>query len=151
MARRQAFMHSKRKVPDSWRTGWTAKACTSFVLYLKVFKNHLYYLWYVRVLSIKPCLHTRLPEHNKSYRKFSRGWGHFITWNGPMMGHLNSFSASGGGNFAKIFQKFKCPGVAQGGMLKLRFDWYIIISWCVRQCYSLHLPFSLTNIFLFHF
>ena len=42
-----------------------------------------------------------------------------------MMGHLNSFSASGGGNFPKIFQKFKCPGVARGGMLKLRFDWYI--------------------------
>ena len=52
-----------------------AKACTSFVLYLKVFKNHLYYLWHVRVLSIKPCLHTQLLEHNKSYRKVSRGWG----------------------------------------------------------------------------
>ena len=49
--RRQAFMHSKRKIPDSWRTGWKAKACTSFLLYLKVFKNHLYYLWHVRVLS----------------------------------------------------------------------------------------------------
>ena len=43
--RMQALMHSKRKIPDSWRTGWKAKACTSFVLYLKVFKNHLYYLW----------------------------------------------------------------------------------------------------------
>ena len=74
----------------------------------------------------KPCLHTQLPEHNKSYRKVSRGWGHLITWNGPMMGHLNSFSASGGGNFPKIFQKFKCPGgCPRGGMLKLRFDWYI--------------------------
>ena len=31
----------------------------------------------------------------------------------------------GRGNFPKIFQKFKCPGVARGGMLKLRFDWYI--------------------------
>ena len=49
--RRQALMHSKRKIPDSWRTGWKAKACTSFFLYLKVFKNHLYYLWHVRVLS----------------------------------------------------------------------------------------------------
>ena len=39
-------------------------ACTSFVLYLKVFKNHLYYLWHARLLSIKPCLHTQLPEHN---------------------------------------------------------------------------------------
>ena len=26
-----------------------------------------------------------------------------------------------------------------------------IITCCVRQCYSLHLPFSLTNTFLFHF
>ena len=45
-----------------------------------------------------------------------------------MMGHLDSFSTSGGGNFPKIFQKFQCPGVAQGGggMLKLRFDWYIM-------------------------
>ena len=55
--------------------------------------------------SIKPCLHTQLPEHNKSYRKVSWGWGHLITWNGPMMGHLNSFSASGGGNLNKNFAK----------------------------------------------
>ena len=121
-------MHSKRKIPDSWRTGWKAKACTSFVLYLKAFKNHLYYLWQVRVLSIKPCLHTQLPGHNKSYRKVSWGWGHLITWNGPMMGHLNSFSASGGGEFEQKFcKKYKCPGVARGEMLKLRFDWYINI------------------------
>ena len=79
--------------------------------------------------SIKPCLHTQLLEHNKSYRKVSRGWGHLITWNGPMMGHLNSFSALGGGNFPKIFQKFKCPGGCPGegggGVLKLQFEWYI--------------------------
>ena len=120
-------MHSKRKIPDSWWTGWKAKTCTSFVLYLKVFKNPLYYLWHVRVLSIKPCLHTQLPEHNKSYRKVSRGWGHLITWNGPMTGHLNSFSASGGGNLNKNFPKIQMPGGLPGGvMLKLRFDWYIM-------------------------
>ena len=41
-----------------------SKACKSFFLYLKVSKNHLYYLWHVRVLSIKPCLHTqqKLPK-----------------------------------------------------------------------------------------
>ena len=124
-------MHSKRKIPDSWRTGWKAKACTSFVPYLKVFKNHSYYLWHVRVLSIKPYLHIQLPEHNKSYRKVSRGWGHLITWNGPMMGHLNSFSASGGGNLNKNFPKIQMPGGLPrgGGMLKLRFDWYIRSSW----------------------
>ena len=30
-----------------------------------------------------------------------------------------------GGIWTKIFQKFKCPGGCPGGMLKLRFDWYI--------------------------
>ena len=45
--------------------------------------------WHVRLFSIKPCLHTQLSEHNRSHWKVSRGWGHLITWNGPMMGHLN--------------------------------------------------------------
>ena len=66
--------------------------------------------------SIKPCLHTQLTEHNKSYRKVSRGWEHLITWNGPMMGHLNSFSATGGGNLKKKFSKnSNTRGVARGG------------------------------------
>ena len=64
---------------------------------------------------LKPCLHTQLPEHNKSYRKVSRGWGHLITWNGPMMGHLNSFSASGGGTLNKNFPKIQMPGGLPGG------------------------------------
>ena len=42
-----------------------------------------------------------------------------------MMGHLNSFSASGGGNLNKFFPKIQMPGGLPGGMLKLRFDWYI--------------------------
>ena len=112
---RQALMHSKQKIPDLWWTGGKAKACTSFALYLKVLKNHFYYLRHVRVLSIKPCLHTPLLEHNRSYWKVSRGWGHLITRNGPIMGHLNSFLASGGGNLNKIFQKFKCLGGCLGG------------------------------------
>ena len=37
-----------------------------------------------------------------------------------MMGHLNSFSASGGGNLNKNFPKIQMPG--GGGMFKLRFD-----------------------------
>ena len=121
--RRQALMHSQRKIPDLWQTGWKAKACTSFALYLKVFKNHLCYLRRVRVLSIKPCLHTQLPEHNRRYWRVSWGWGHLITWNGPIMGHLNSFSASRGGNLNKNFAK---NTTARGLMLKLRFDWYVI-------------------------
>ena len=47
------------------------------------------------------------------------------------MGHLNSFSASGGGNLNTIFQKIQMPGEVPGGggeMFKLRFDWYIILK-----------------------
>ena len=72
---RQFLMHSKRKIPDSWRTGWKAKACRTFTLYLKVFKNHLYYFRQVRMLSVKPCLHTQLPEHNRGYWKVPGGRG----------------------------------------------------------------------------
>ena len=43
-----------------------------------------------------------------------------------MMGHLNSFSASEGGEFEQKFSKnSNARGVARGGMLKFRFDWYI--------------------------
>ena len=44
-----------------------------------------------------------------------------------MMGHLNSFLALGGGNLNKNFSKIQMPrGLpGGGGMLKLRFDWYI--------------------------
>ena len=48
-----------------------------------------------------------------------------------MMGHLNSFSASGGENLNKNFPKIEMPGGLAGGgggMLKLRFDWYIIFK-----------------------
>ena len=41
------------------------------------------------------------------------------------MGHLNSFSASGGGNLNKTFPKIQMPGGLPGGMFKLRCDWYI--------------------------
>ena len=41
------------------------------------------------------------------------------------MGHLNSFSASGGGNLNKNFPKIQMPGGLLGGMFKLRFDGYI--------------------------
>ena len=116
--------------------GWKANAYmyTSFALYLKVFKNHFYYFWHVKVLSIKPCLRTQLPERNRSYWKVSRGWGHWITWNGHMMGLLNSFSASRWGNLS-IFQKFKCLGGCLGRMFKLRFDWYIkkLCVWVVTD------------------
>ena len=61
----------------------------------------------------------------KATKKFPGGWGHLITLNGPMMGHLNSFSASGGGNLNINFAKnTNVRGLPGGGMLKLRFDWY---------------------------
>ena len=48
-----------------------------------------------------------------------------------MMGYLNSFPASGGGNLNKNFPKIQMPrGLPGGGMFKLRFDWYISsIGW----------------------
>ena len=130
--RRQALMHSKQKKPHLWRTGWKVKACTSFALYLKVFKNHSYYLRHVRVLSIKPCLHTQLPKHNRSYWKVSRGLGHLITWNGPIMTHLNSsvFGLGRGEFEKKISKNSNTRGVARGWTLKLRFDWYIMLYTC---------------------
>ena len=52
-----------------------------------------------------------------------------------MMGYFNSFSASGVGNLEKKFSKI-IPGGCRGGggggvggMFKLQFDWYIILSW----------------------
>ena len=51
-----------------------------------------------------------------------------------MMGHLNSFSVSGGGNLNKNFAKNTIarglPG--GGGMLKLRFDWYITVRYAIH-------------------
>ena len=45
-----------------------------------------------------------------------------------MMGHLNSFSALGGRNLNKNFAKnTNARGLPGGGMLKLRFDWYITV------------------------
>ena len=51
-----------------------------------------------------------------------------------MMGHLNSFSASGGGNLNKNFPKIQMPrGLPGGGGLKLRFDWYITITIYIQK------------------
>ena len=122
---RQALMHWKRKRFDSWRTGWKAKACTSFALYLKVFKKHLYHFWHVRVLSIKPCLHTKLPEHNRNYWKFPGDGG---IWSPGMDLWLDIWTAfwPGRGKFEQTFFKnSNGRGVARGGMFKLPFDWYI--------------------------
>ena len=56
-----------------------------------------------------------------------------------MMGHLNSFSASGGGNLNKNFAKNSNARGLPGGMLKLRFDWYITIFKSSGPYYTSHL------------
>ena len=102
-----------------------SKGLHKAALYLKAFKNHLYYLLHVRVFSIKPCLHTQLPEHNRSYRKVGLGRGALGGW------------ALGGGNLNKNFPKIQMPGGCPGGgMLKLRFDWYISLTLSLILTYS---------------
>ena len=48
------------------------------------------------------------------------------------MGHLNSFSASRGGNFNKNFPKIQMPGGLGMFTCKLRFDWYISLRHSTR-------------------
>ena len=120
-------------------TGWKAKACTSFVLYLKVFKNHLYYLWHVRVLSIKPCLHTQLPGHNKSYRKVSPGVGAFDRLGWTYDGAFEQLFGLGRGEFDQKFSKnSNARRVARGGCWSFDFTGTLIadfrcwtsLAWC---------------------
>ena len=66
-------MHSKRKISDSWRTDLKAKACTSFALYLKVFKNHLYDLRNGRVLSINHVYIQNFRSIIEATEKFPEG------------------------------------------------------------------------------
>ena len=52
-----------------------------------------------------------------------------------MMGHLNSFSASGG-EFEQKFSKNSNARGGGGGMLKLRFGWYIThiaVAWTLNR------------------
>ena len=57
--------------------------------------------------------------------EMSPGWGHLLTWMDPTVGHLNGILPRVGGNLNNNFQKSQMPGGLPGGMLKLRFDWYI--------------------------
>ena len=41
------------------------------------------------------------------------------------VGHLNNFSGQGGGDLNKSVPKIQIPWGLPGGILKLRFDWYI--------------------------
>ena len=62
-----------------------------------------------------------------------------------MMGHLNSFLASSGGNLNKNFPKIQMPGGLPGGMLKRLFDWYISGGNLLELPYG-ELGFSLTQV-----
>ena len=73
---------------------------------------------------------------SKQKRILSQGWGHLITWNRPMMGHLNSFSASGGGNLSKNVSKIQMPGGLPGGdvealiwLVHNAYQWYFLVMY----------------------
>ena len=65
-------------------------------------KNHLYYLWHVRVLSIKPCLHTLLP---KSFL----GVGAFDHLEWTYDGAFEQLFGLGRREFSKNFPKIQMP------------------------------------------
>ena len=59
------------------------------------------------------------------------------------MGHLNGILARVGGNLNNNFQKSQMPGgLPGGGMLKLRFDRYIMTARKFLNEYSIHVQFS---------
>ena len=80
----------------------------------KILHKYKYWIEYISNywILLQSACHNHVYIHSfrsiikaTGYRKVSRGWGHLITWNVPMMGHLNSISASGGGNLNKNFAK----------------------------------------------
>ena len=102
----------------SWQSGWKPKAYTSFVPYLKVFKDGLYLITFEKMACLQ---HVRVSEKLKQLSgNFPKGGGE---------GNWAAFRPGEGGIWAKIFQKIKMPGgLPGGGMWKLQFDWYIIIE-----------------------
>ena len=70
---------------------------------------------------LKPCLHTQL----LATEKFPGGGGIWSPGMDLWWGIWTAFRPREGGIWTKIVQKYKCPGVARGGLLKLRFDSYI--------------------------
>ena len=90
----------------------------------------LYYLWHVRMLSNKPCLHTQLPEHNvEATEKFPGGGGIWSTRMDLWWGIWTTFWSREGGIFQKFSENSKLCLREGGGKFKLRFDWYIICQW----------------------
>ena len=79
------------------------------------------------MLSIKPGLHTQLPEHNKNYRKVSPGAFEHLEW--TYDGAFEQLFGLERGEFEQKFSKnSNARGVVRGVLSKLRFDWYIILA-----------------------
>ena len=70
------------------------------------------------VVYNKPCLHTQLQKHNRSYWKVK-----VVILQGVRA--FEQLFCPGKGNLNKTFPKIQMPGgLPREGMLKLRFDWY---------------------------
>ena len=94
---------------------------------LTVFLSFCYiYKYFVRQLKVFPPSFCHFCAC-----EMSPGSGHLITWMDPSVGHLKGILAWVGGNLNNNFQKSQMPGgLPGGGMLKLRFDRYIMhINW----------------------
>ena len=104
-----------------------AQSC--FVLYLKVFKNHLHYLWHVRVLSLD-ILNLVYIHSFRSIKKLPKSFSGLGAFDHLEWTHDGAFEQLFGLGRGEFEQKFStnsnARGVAREGMLKLRFDWYII-------------------------
>ena len=79
------------------------------------------------MLSIKPCLHTQLPEHNRNELLESfPGVGAFDHLEWTYNGAFEQLFGLGRAEFEQKFSKnSNAGGLTGGGMFKPLFDWYI--------------------------
>ena len=113
-------MNSKEKIAYSWRIGSKSKAYTSFVLYLKVFKTDLY------LIKINCFYNINNNFLGAITSGCQRNKPPLLSRRHVRMGAFEQLFSPGRGEFEQKFSKnSNARGVARGGMLKLRFDWYI--------------------------
>ena len=126
-SRRQAFMHLKRKIPRGGLAEKQRLAQAFFCIWR--YSRTIYIIFGMLECCLKPCLHTQLPEHNKfkATEKFPGGGSIWSPGMDLWWGIWTAFRPREGGIWTKILQKIQMPGGCPGEMLKLRFDWYIII------------------------
>ena len=130
--RKLCMLHDEEKLSIQWPCSSDFRRFARVFLFvvntLTVFLSFCYiYKYFVRQLPSSFC-HFCAGE-------MSPGWRHLITWMDPCVGHLNGILARVGGNLNNNFQKSQMPGglPGGGGMLKLRFDWYITLSDCREE------------------